>query len=412
MKIVEKLKGDKKLLLIILIFVIVTFVIPYITIPGIILWWFYKKSRFSKKAKVITTTIVGGLFALLTIFSVIAYSKDTQPHLNIVEPSSSALVQGQKVIIKGTYDPVDRKVWINGKDIGASGGKFEYVYQLKEGENKIEVNVGNWKRARVYLTVTRELTEEEKAAKITPTPTLKSTSTPTPIASTVSTTPKVSILPSHTPKTLQQSDLYIVSSVVDGDTIKVVRGSEQETLRLIGIDTPETIDPRKPVQCFGKEASAKAKSLLSGKSVRLEADPTQGERDKYQRLLRYVFLEDGTSFNKLMISEGYAYEYTYNTPYKYQSEYKQAQKEAEINKRGLWADNACSTALQVATPTKTIVITSGVSNTNTNGGFNCAGKTLCGQMTSCAEAKFYLNTCGISRLDGDKDGVPCESLCN
>ncbi len=203
-----------------------------------------------------------------------------------------------------------------------------------------------------------------------------------------------------------QSGLYAVSSVIDGDTIQVVIDGKKETLRLIGIDTPEAVVPRKPVQCFGKEASAKAKSLLSGKSVRLEPDPTQGERDKYQRLLRYVFLEDGTNFNKLMISEGYAHEYTYNTPYKYQAEFKQAQKEAEASKLGLWADNACPTG----TPQPSTQ-TSGTSPTTT-GGFTCAGKTLCGQMTSCAEAQFYLNTCGVSRLDGDKDGVPCESLCN
>lgn len=198
----------------------------------------------------------------------------------------------------------------------------------------------------------------------------------------------------------------LVTKVIDGDTIQVVINGKNETLRLIGIDTPETVDPRKPVQCFGKEASAKAKSLLSNKSVRLEADPTQGERDKYQRLLRYVFLEDGTNFNKLMINEGYAHEYTYNTPYKYQLEFKQAQKEAEASKAGLWADNACPTdTLQQATVTP-------IQSTSDSSEFTCAGKTTCGQMASCAEAKFYLNSCGVSRLDGDKDGVPCETLCN
>lgn len=215
------------------------------------------------------------------------------------------------------------------------------------------------------------------------------------------------------PASTSQTNLYTVTAVIDGDTIKVALGNEQETLRLIGIDTPETVDPRKPVQCFGKEASAKAKLLLSGKSVRLESDSTQGERDKYHRLLRYVFLEDGTSFNKLMISEGYAHEYTYNTPYKYQAEFKQAQKEAEANKRGLWAADACSTT---TTPQPTTNVSSsgstGATSGSSGGSFTCAGKTLCGQMTSCAEAYFYLNTCGVSRLDGDKDGVPCETICN
>lgn len=220
---------------------------------------------------------------------------------------------------------------------------------------------------------------------------------------------------SSLPTSSPNSNLYSVAAVIDGDTIQVLIDGKKETLRLIGIDTPETVDPRKPVQCFGKEASAKAKSLLSGKSVKLEADPIQGERDKYQRLLRYVFLEDGTNFNRLMISEGYAHEYTYSTPYKYQAEFKQAQKEAEAAKKGLWADNACSTT---TTPQPTTNVSSS-GNTGASsglsgggGGFTCAGKTLCGQMTSCAEANFYLHTCGLSRLDGDKDGVPCETICN
>jgi len=133
-----------------------------------------------------------------------------------------------------------------------------------------------------------------------------------------------------------------VIRVVDGDTIKVLIGNKEDTVRLIGIDTPETVDPRKPVQCFGIEASNKAKEVLTGKTVTLESDPTQGDRDKYQRLLRYVFLND-LNFNKFMISSGYAHEYTYrNNPYKYMEEFKVAEKEARQNKKGLWADNVCS----------------------------------------------------------------------
>jgi len=138
------------------------------------------------------------------------------------------------------------------------------------------------------------------------------------------------------------TDLFLVSTVVDGDTIKVNINGTVETLRLIGIDTPETVDPRKPVHCFGREASNKAKELLTGKSVRLEADPTQGERDSYNRLLRYVFFSDGESFNKLMISQGYAHEYTHNLPYKYQAEFNEAEKYARENKLGLWADDTCA----------------------------------------------------------------------
>lgn len=128
-----------------------------------------------------------------------------------------------------------------------------------------------------------------------------------------------------------------VIKVVDGDSIHVLLDNKDETIRLIGVDTPETVDPRKKVQCFGKEASNFAKSMLAGKRVFLEEDATQGDKDKYQRLLRYVFLEDGSNFNKLLIQEGYAYEYTYDLQYQYQAEFKDAQKEAQGNNKGLWA---------------------------------------------------------------------------
>jgi micrococcal nuclease len=138
---------------------------------------------------------------------------------------------------------------------------------------------------------------------------------------------------------VNSNQLYEVVKVIDGDTIDIRINDKIERLRLIGINTPETVDPRKPVECFGKQASEKARALLDGKQVSIESDSTQGERDKYNRLLRYVFLEDGTNLNLLMIREGYAYEYTYDLPYKYQNEFKQAQKYAEENELGLW--NTC-----------------------------------------------------------------------
>jgi micrococcal nuclease len=142
--------------------------------------------------------------------------------------------------------------------------------------------------------------------------------------------------------TTSPQTLYEVVQVVDGDTIKVNIQNELVTLRLIGIDTPETKDPRKPVQCFGEEASKKATELLQGKKIYLEADPTQGELDKYNRLLRYVFFEDHTSYQEKMIKEGYGFEYTYNLPYKYQKEYKEAEVFAREHSLGLWNNKTCS----------------------------------------------------------------------
>lgn len=133
-----------------------------------------------------------------------------------------------------------------------------------------------------------------------------------------------------------------VIRVVDGDTLVVTVGVIEEKIRVIGINSPESVDPRKPVECFGREASAHAKELLIGQSVSLVSDPSQDNRDKYQRLLRYVYVNNGIGdFGKRMLQDGYAHEYTYDLPYQHQQEYQQTQQQAQQSKKGLWADAAC-----------------------------------------------------------------------
>lgn len=132
---------------------------------------------------------------------------------------------------------------------------------------------------------------------------------------------------------------YQVAGITDGDTIKVQIGSKIEKVRLIGIDTPETQNKK---QCYGKEASSKMQSLAQSKKIRLEADTSQDDRDKYGRLLRFVFLEDGTDVGKTLISEGYAHEYTYSKPYKYAGEYKLVESDAKVRSLGFWAANTCN----------------------------------------------------------------------
>jgi micrococcal nuclease len=134
-------------------------------------------------------------------------------------------------------------------------------------------------------------------------------------------------------------DTATVTDVIDGDTIEIYYNGTIEKVRLIGIDTPESKHPQKPVECFSKEATEKMKSLVEGKQVRIEFDESQDKRDKYDRLLLYIWQGD-TFVNKEMILQGYAHEYTYRLPYKYQDEFKAAEKEAREHERGLWGD-AC-----------------------------------------------------------------------
>ncbi len=135
--------------------------------------------------------------------------------------------------------------------------------------------------------------------------------------------------------TANQPGLYEVTHVNDGDTIIVSQGGVSETVRLIGMDTPEVKDPRKPVQCYGAEASAKTKSLLKGQKVRLEPDPLGDNRDKYQRLLRYVYLPDGTFLNETLVKQGYAFAYVV-FPFSKMDQFKADEAAAESAHLGLW----------------------------------------------------------------------------
>lgn len=134
---------------------------------------------------------------------------------------------------------------------------------------------------------------------------------------------------------VNQPGLYHVTEFVDGDTIKVDMNGKEETLRFIGVDTPETHDPRKAVQCFGQTAAAFTKDFIGDKSVRLEADPINTNRDRYGRLLRYVYLPDGTFVNKELIARGYGFAYL-GFPFSKSDEFRQYQANAMQSNSGLW----------------------------------------------------------------------------
>lgn len=139
----------------------------------------------------------------------------------------------------------------------------------------------------------------------------------------------------------EENTLFDVVDVVDGDTIKVDYFGRTESVRLIGIDTPEKSNYGMPEQCYAKEASDFAQAMLDGQQVYLAGDYTQADRDVYGRLLRYIFLPGQTNFNLLMIEKGYAFEYTYKEPYIYQIEFRLAEEEAKNTKLGLWSELTC-----------------------------------------------------------------------
>lgn len=135
----------------------------------------------------------------------------------------------------------------------------------------------------------------------------------------------------------QQPGLYEVVRFVDGDTITVDMNGKRETVRMIGVDTPETHKPNTPVQCYGPAASAYTKNLIGNQRVRLEADPTNQNRDRYDRLLRYVYLPDGRLVARELIANGYGFAYTL-FPFQKAEDFVATEATAKEQAKGLWAN--------------------------------------------------------------------------
>lgn len=146
----------------------------------------------------------------------------------------------------------------------------------------------------------------------------------------------------------------LVERVVDGDTIEVrittttdgpgagrVAVGERYDVRLLGIDTPESVNPSSPVECFGKESAAATDALLSGASVRLVKDVE--EVDGFGRLLRYVYMGDEMA-NARLVTNGYAFAYTYPPNVRHSGLFVALQREARETNRGLWHPEACNGA--------------------------------------------------------------------
>lgn len=133
-----------------------------------------------------------------------------------------------------------------------------------------------------------------------------------------------------------QAGLYSVNKVDDGDTITVDMDGVAEKIRMIGVDTPETQHPSRPVECYGLAASSYTKKLIGANSVRLEADPTNMNRDRYDRLLRYVYLPDGTLVNAKIIQDGYGFAYTH-FPFEKLEQFRGYEQAARDKNLGLWA---------------------------------------------------------------------------
>jgi micrococcal nuclease len=160
---------------------------------------------------------------------------------------------------------------------------------------------------------------------------IESLATPTVANTNASTTPTVAA-----DMTLTRAQ---VRRVVDGDTIIVVLDGREERLRYIGVDTPESVSPSAPVECYGREAAEANRRLVEGRSVYLEKDVS--ERDRYGRLLRYVFVDDPAGGGRLFVNlelvrQGYAQVVTFPPDVRHAGTFRAAQQEARDAELGLW----------------------------------------------------------------------------
>lgn len=138
-----------------------------------------------------------------------------------------------------------------------------------------------------------------------------------------------------TQKTPAPPGYFYVTYVYDGDTLAVNMDGNEEKIRMIGVDTPETVKPNSPTECYGKKASDFLKNRLNGKYVRLESDAINQNRDRYDRLLRYVFDSDGILVNKQIIEEGYGFAYL-SFPFTKSEEFRLTQVKAREQSKGVW----------------------------------------------------------------------------
>ncbi|HUF53659.1 MAG TPA: thermonuclease family protein [Dehalococcoidia bacterium] len=138
----------------------------------------------------------------------------------------------------------------------------------------------------------------------------------------------------------------LVVSVVDGDTINVLIDGQEYAVRYIGIDTPESGDPRRAEECFGQEASARNEELVGGRTVGLEKDVS--ETDQFGRLLRYVWLDTSEMVNATLVRDGYAESISYPPDLRHQELLDQLETTARANGHGLWGPECAETPTVLA----------------------------------------------------------------
>jgi len=330
----------------------------------------------------------------------------------VTSPAGGTGVTSGLVTIAGTGTPnatVEHQVFLRE---GASAtvdpsGRWQLQVEIPPGQHKLTFAQHGDDDRETSLTITA----------VEPTPTMAPAATPTPVVVVVEPkqTPRGSTSSGGNPKPGAQ--VWVVQEVVDGDTIRIRGNGKSDTVRLIGVDTPETKDADNGVQCFGPEATARTTKLLEGKQVRLATDPTQDMRDSNDRLLAYVWRTDKLFVNLDLVRGGYGKEYTSNKPYAYQAGFREAQRMAQAQDRGLWSPETCdgdTTQPERPEPTDTPVPTAEPEPTDTpvppSDGDTDVSYVNCDEVRAAGKDPLYEGQPGYSsKLDRDGDGIACDT---
>ncbi|WP_180273533.1 thermonuclease family protein [Iodobacter sp. BJB302] len=194
-----------------------------------------------------------------------------------------------------------------------------------------------------------------------------------------------------------------IIGISDGDTATLLTSAHQPVkIRLGQIDAPEK------AQAFGEKSKQSLSELIYGKNVSVEVET----KDKYGRTVGKI-LVGNLDANLEQVKRGMAWFYV---QYGHDMAYRDAESKAKASRLGLWSDISPTAPWDwrhgtKADGTKSLETSSVLSTSTSGSSFSCGSKRYCKEMSSCEEAKFYLQHCGVQTIDGDRDGVPCEKLC-
>lgn len=376
----------------------------YVFLPVFAIWFIWKEKSYWSKAKKVVLSIPHAVWLGIILLIIVAgIMAPPTVELSSIKENEVVRVEGSKYKFSGKIYPTSSQVTINNNSVSLnSTGNFEYDVELNEGENQFTVKAVDGdkiteKTYKVYRFTSAELADKRRKEQ----------------DAQNKNQPKQAV---EIPKQHNPEDYWHqVTQVVDGDTVKARIDGQEQSIRIIGIDAPESTTQK---ECYGPESSAKAKEFLGGKWIKIKADKTQDDKDKYGRLLRYVYFDQGTDFAKRMIEEGHAYEYTYSVAYKNQALYKSMQDSAKGASRGLWSAETCSGQKVKPAPAATIPVPAATpaprqptpAPTPTPAPApSSVYYANCDEARAAGVAPIYQGQPGYrAGLDRDKDGIACD----